>query len=149
MSNDHNIKSFADGVAVTWLHNTLTEPEIEALLEGSVATTDLAEPLGWVETAIRERLTELAALRMAPTTGGRLPSREWGVYMLYDDRDTVFYVGMTGVPRTRMRQHSKEFGDRIARYEWRRTESRTAAFDLESALIASFKPRMNIQGQTA
>lgn len=73
-----------------------------------------------------------------------LPDRAWGVYQLLDANERVLYVGMTGTPRKRIRRHLRELGDRVCHMKWDTTDSRVAAFDLETALIAEHRPPMNI-----
>jgi excinuclease UvrABC nuclease subunit len=75
---------------------------------------------------------------------GPLPKRAWGVYQLIDPSGRVIYVGMTGTPRRRLRDHMREFGTRIDRVHWERVESRVDALDLETRRIAELRPPLNI-----
>jgi hypothetical protein len=123
---------------VEWAAATdLDDEEIEALID--VLHQAGAIRYGEYESWYRDRMSvPVAAPLPTPTKRG------WGVYLLIDDRDVVFYVGMSGTPKNRLAKHRREFGDLIARVEWRPTEDRRSALDLETELIAELDPRMNI-----
>lgn len=104
---------------------------------------------GFLRLAERIYLGEVDPYGDGPRAQGpapwlRFPEREWGVYTLIDDAGRVLYVGMTGRPRNRVREHYGEFGERLARVEWDPHESRVAAYDAETALIRELQPPMNI-----
>jgi excinuclease UvrABC nuclease subunit len=73
-----------------------------------------------------------------------LPKQAWGVYQLLDAAGRVIYVGVTGTPRRRLRDHIREFGDRIANVVWEEVDSRVAALDLETRRIVELRPPLNI-----
>lgn len=73
-----------------------------------------------------------------------LPLREWGVYQLIDPSGRVLYVGMTGLPQSRVRAHLREFGNRVERVLWEPVATRRDAYDLETRRIAELQPPMNI-----
>ena len=73
-----------------------------------------------------------------------LPSRAWIVYMLHGKDGRIFYVGMTGRPKARIREHVQEFGDRLDWVDYQRFDSRVQAYDAETAFIAALRPSMNV-----
>lgn len=81
-----------------------------------------------------------------PPTFMNLPSRQWGVYRIYDPGHTLIYVGMTGQPRNRLRSHVRRFGARFDTYTWAPANSLDHAAALESAAIAGEAPTDNIAG---
>lgn len=111
---------------------------------GAVETQDEAAALADRLTALDVRYLHEEWLPRLAKVKDRPAARGWGVYLLFDDRDTVFYVGMSGTPKKRLAKHRREFGDLIARVEWRPTEDRRSALNLETELIAELDPRMNI-----
>lgn len=128
-----------------WLDER-TELELRELAE-QYATTDNA----FLIDVERIYLASIAELRRqldahdacVPPVAG-LPSREWGVYVLVDRAGDPLYVGMTGVPKKRIARHRREFGEHIDRVDWRPTDDRRSALDLETELIAELQPRMNV-----
>lgn len=74
----------------------------------------------------------------------RIPSRDWGVYRIYDRDGVLIYVGMSGQPRKRLRRHVARFGQRFHTYTWTPATSEHDAGEMESAAIHGENPVENI-----
>jgi hypothetical protein len=116
--------------------------DLHPWLEGDPYSSTQNEFLWLAEHAYFEAVRQKAPAQQSTETS--LPKKAWGVYQLLDAQDRVLYVGMTGFPQRRIREHLREFGERIARVLWEGVSSRVEAYDLESRLILELQPPMNI-----
>ena len=82
----------------------------------------------------------------------KLPTKP-GVYLMYNDRDVVIYVGKAVNLRNRVRQYFRNgkkerlklysMVPQIARFEYTVTDSEVEALVLECNLIKEFRPKYN------
>jgi excinuclease UvrABC nuclease subunit len=75
---------------------------------------------------------------------GHAPRRE-GVYMIYNQRDGLAYIGSTGNFRNRIKQHAAMKRFEIGRIAFRAVEDRSERFAIEQGLIKQFSPVCNCQ----
>ncbi len=71
------------------------------------------------------------------------------LYLLYDEHDTLLYVGITNDVTKRMNHHRrhKSWWPHVARTELQQYRSRSAALYFEACLIHSHQPVYNIHGR--
>ena len=80
-----------------------------------------------------------------------------GVYLMYDEKDVVIYVGKANNLKLRMQQYFRPGGDgrrsvpflveKVRKIEFRITGNEAKAFLLEDELIKKFLPRYNVMGR--
>lgn len=72
--------------------------------------------------------------------------RALGVYVLLAADDTILYIGRTGDPRNRMRQHksTKDWWEDVTKIEWSPCASMQEVREVEKAMIATFRPEANV-----
>lgn len=115
-----------------------------------VALGDSGKTIDWLTDRARYLIDAVAFLDAEDRPCWGLPPSGWGVYHLIGKNNRLLYVGMTGRPLGRAREHLSEFGVEIIKdIEWYPCRNRRRALELEAERIAELRPPLNIAGLPA